>query len=144
MRTSLAPLLFGLLIAACSGEPGQPAGYDPPTPKSTDWSRQLRELYDSAKEKSEAVPPDIFEWARDDVQRIGDWEYLVVSLPEDDDDGALATALNELGKERWEVFWIDGQAGGFRAFLKRPTRSYLRVIPLAELRRLVPGWGGGE
>lgn len=108
---------------------------------SEEWSRRMLELYETAREKGDKIPGDAYEWARDDVQRIGDWEYLIVRLPGDEDDEVLAASLNELGKERWEAYWVEPRGDGLRVFLKRRARSYLQVIPFAELRRLVPGWG---
>jgi len=51
----------------------------------------------------------------------------------------LAEQLNALGRDRWEVFWLDPAGSDLRVFLKRPVRSYLRQVPLSELQRLLPG-----
>ena len=121
---SLAALL---LAVACSSE--QP---------SEDLQRQIRELYRQAKDAGESVPTDAYEWARSDLQKMGDWEYMLLRLDGADDE-AMQVRLNELGTDRWEVFWMQPVGSGFRVFLKRPARSYLRHVPLSELSRIVPG-----
>ncbi|MDJ0848297.1 MAG: hypothetical protein QNK04_07975 [Myxococcota bacterium] len=124
-----AALLLALLCA-CRAEPGEP----PVT--AEDLQSQIQALYERALEAGEDVPADAYDWAVQDAQRIGDWEYDVVRLP--DDDATLHAKLNELGGERWEAYWVDREGGELRIFLKRPARSYLRMIPLSELGRLVP------
>ena len=41
-----------------------------------------------------------------DLENIGDWEYKVIDLT-DGCAAAMETTLNELGNDRWEVFWIE-------------------------------------
>ena len=83
------------------------------------------------------------EWAKEDIQRWGDWEYRVVVLPEGEA-RALEAQLNEYGEERWEVFWVDREGGNLKIFLKRPSKSYLRSIPLSELGKAISGDGSSE
>ena len=116
-RASLLSCLTAFLIA-CGGEPGQPSQAD----KAME---QVKQLYEEAKKRA---PDDAVEWAKEDIQRWGDWEYRVVVLPEGEA-GALEAQLNEYGEERWEVFWVDRDAGNLRIFLKRPSKSYLRGLP---------------
>ena len=127
---SLLPLAF-----ACSDLP------DAPIEGSESLQDQIRELYERARRSGEEVPADAYEWAREDIEKIGDWEYRVLAV-ESVGDRALEEQLNELGSDRWEAFWIEPRPGGLRVVLKRPSRSYLRHVPLQELRHLIPG--GGE
>jgi len=122
---------FGLL-AACEPEHGS----SPPL-TSEDLREKLQELYEAARDAGEDVPADAYAWARSDVQRIGDWEYQLVRL-DSDSDAEIVARFNELGAERWEVFWMEPQGPQLRVFLKRPSRSYLRLLPLSDLSRLVP------
>ncbi len=133
-RAGLVTLALLLLAAlgACRAETG-----DETPLTAEDLQAQLQALYDRAVEAGEDVPADAYDWAREDVQRIGDWEYDIVRLA--DDDATVAQRLNELGSERWEAYWIERQGGELRIFLKRSSRSYLRLLPLSELGRLVPG-----
>lgn len=132
MRPHVACAAF-LWTLACN--PGAP-----PPETAPELQEQIIQLYERARESGEAVSGDVYEWAREDVERIGDWEYRVVRH-DDDGDASIEAALNELGSERWEVVWIERRSGALRLFLKRPRRSFLRHLPLSELPRLVPGLG---
>ena len=96
-------LLVPLALAGCASDPDSP-------PSSSDQvealKERVRELYRQARESGQQVPQDALEWARQDVRRIGDWEYKIEELPREDPQARQAR-LNELGAERWEVFWIE-------------------------------------
>ena len=85
-------IVLGHLLSACETD----------SQESSAAQRALDELqskYDAlVKDKVDAP----VEWAKDDIENIGDWEYRVVNLsyasPED-----LETQLNEYGNDRWEV-----------------------------------------
>jgi len=125
---------------------GCSSGEDLPVPgegfSREDLERRMRELYDRAREAGDEVPADVVEWAQQDVARIGDWEYRVLRV-QDTGDAALEERLGELGRERWQVFWLERRGDAYRVFLKRPARSYLQRVPLSDLRRLVPSGGPG-
>jgi hypothetical protein len=125
----LAPLL---LLLACGFDEGAPGRL----PASLE--EVVERLYQRAREAGEEVPPDAMEWAREDLERAGDWEYRVVRL-ESDDDAAIEARHAALGAERWEAFWVERSSAGRRIFLKRRAVSYLRTLPLSELGRLFPG-----
>jgi len=103
------------------------------------WER-AREFYDRAREAGEEAPAGVARWTAEDIGRIGDWEYLSERI-ETADPQQLTERLNELGAERWEVYWQERSADGesFVVYMKRPARSYLRHVPIGELLRLVPG-----
>ena len=151
---SIAAALFALAVAVgCEDLPDAPiAGKDDERPRSSppesqvhegleSIQDQIRELYEKARRSGEDVPADAYEWARGDIEKIGDWEYRILRVARGDD-AALEAQLNELGTERWEAFWIDPRPDGLWVVLKRPVRTYLRHIPFSELRHLIPG--GGE
>ena len=98
----------------------------------------LDELQKFVEEVRQRTPEDPVEWAKEDLERYGDWEYRVVTLAELEPD-ALEDELNELGQERWEVFWVERTDQGLSLFLKRPTVSYLRGVPFSEIGRAIPG-----
>jgi len=81
---------------------------------------------------------DPVQWAADDFENLGDWEYRVeilsFSAPED-----LADQLNEFGNDKWELVWLDRAPGGFLAVLKKPSISYIGKIPLSALGKIVIG-----
>lgn len=115
-------------FAACDREPGEPSRVE----------EALEELQRLAEETRERAPEDAVEWAREDLERYGDWEYRVVTLAELEAD-ALEEELNELGQERWEVFWVEHTDQGLSLLLKRPAVSYLRAVPFSEIGRVIPG-----
>ena len=87
---------------------------------------------------------DPVKWAAEDFENIGDWDYRVVDIDADTPE-AIESELNALGDERWEVFWIERTATGYRVMLKKPSISYLSKIPLSQLGRfIVPGPGESE
>ncbi len=96
---------------------------------------ELRSLYDKALEEA---PDDPVEWVKEDIARYGDWEYRVVVI-DDMGVGELEDGLNELGAERWEVFWMERTGGNLIVFVKRPTKSYLRSVPLSGLGKALSG-----
>ena len=116
------------LSAACSRDPGEPS-------RAEQALAELQRLVDEAREMT---PEDPVEWAKEDLERYGDWEYRVVALAELEAD-ALEEELNGLGQERWEVFWIERTDQGLSLLLKRPAVSYLRAVPFSEIGRAIPG-----
>jgi len=136
--TRRKPGRLGLLIAGLTAALG--SGCEPvdePSRSPGALREQIEALYDRAREAGEDVPTDALEWARSDMKRIGDWQYRIARLPLGPD-AELAAALDALGEERWEAFWIEPKERELRVFLKRPSRSYLRMVPLGELGRLAP------
>ena len=124
----LAALLgVACIFTACYSEPGEL-----PRPE-----RVLEELQRIIEEVRQRTPEDPVDWAKEDLERYGDWEYRVVALAELEAD-ALEDELNELGQERWEVFWVERTDQGLSLLLKRPTVSYLRAVPFSEIGRAVP------
>ena len=128
-------LLALLTIMACSEN--ESGGGSKPSTAEQAWE-EIKNLYENVKGVRDTTPEEIVDWAKADIQRIGDWEYKVITVTAADDD-ALEKRFNEFGQERWEIFWVerDGQ-GNLRVFLKRSARSYLRSIPLPDLSKLVP------
>lgn len=131
--------MFALgVLAACEAEPGGDAPLAP-----MDLRERIQELYETAREAGDDVPSDAYEWAKSDIEKIGDWEYRIVRL-DAESDAAILERLDALGSERWEAFWLEREGAELRVFLKRPARSYLRLLPISELSRLVPIGEGGS
>lgn len=107
---------------------------DASEPSATD--RALNDLQSKYDELVEDKLESPVQWATDDLENIGDWEYRVVELP-DADSELLEETLNALGNDRWEVFWIENVRNDYRVILKRPSRSYLSRIPLSQIGRFV-------
>ena len=102
---------------------------------------EVQRLYQSAKETGERVPKNIYDWIRQDIENLGDWQYRVVEL-ETSDSKSVEGKLNELGQERWECIWVQPSLKTTRLFLKRPVRSYLTTLPLSQLLKLIPSGEG--
>ena len=139
IKSGFLLLLPAVVLAGCASDPDLPAS---PDDRVAALKERVRELYQQARESGQKVPKDALEWARQDLHRIGDWEYKIVDLPREVSHSRQAR-LNELGSERWEAFWMEPVRDGTRVYLKRRSRSWLEKLPLSELRRLVPS-GGGE
>ncbi len=121
---------------------GVPAGAQEPGPTDDKpvWDKVVA-LYEQAKEAGETAAEDVYEWAREDVDKIGDWEYKVEHLS-NPNHIALEKKLNELGAERWEAVWIDRQGPNLIVTLKRPSRTWLNRLPLGQLIKAAAGAGG--
>ena len=125
-----------LFTAMACSENGSGGGSKPSAAEQA-WE-EIEKLYEKVKGVGDTTPQEIVDWAKEDIQRIGDWEYKVISVAAADDE-ALEKRFNEFGRERWEIFWVErDNRGDFRVFLKRSARSYLRSIPLSDLSKLVP------
>ncbi len=118
-------------LVACTQEPGEPSRTD-------QMLEELQGLLEAARERA---PDDAVEWAKEDLERYGDWEYRVISVANLEPE-ALETELNALGEERWEVFWVERTDQGLNLMLKRPAVSYLRAVPFSEIGRAIPGGEG--
>ncbi len=132
-------LLLTVALAGCASDPDLPAS---PDDRMAALKQRVQKLYQQARESGQQVPKDALEWAQQDLNRMGDWEYKIVDLPREDPE-SRQTRLNELGSERWEAFWMEPAGNGIRVYLKRRSKSWLEKIPLSELRRLWPSGAGG-
>ena len=130
---------FVLILASATIVAAQEGSGTDPEADSDVWA-EIRTLYEKAKETGEQVPGDVVAWLKQDLDRIGDWEYrlLVVSSLSND---KLEAKLNELGADRWECFAVLHDDGTIRLFLKRPVKSYLKLVPITDLWKLVPSGG---
>ena len=108
---------------------------------------ELQRRYESLQQQFEELTSDQLdapvEWAQEDLENIGDWEYRVVEIGRLSAEELEAT-LNELGNERWEVIWIDDNLTGKTIILKRPAVSVLSKLPLSALGRLLMRDSGGQ
>ena len=132
--------VLGLLLVVSFSAPIS-SQEDPGEAAETGVWDEVERLYESAKETGERVPKDIYDWIREDIENLGDWEYRVVEL-ENSDAKSLEGQLNELGQERWECIWVQTSGKTTRFFLKRPVRSYLKTLPLSQLLKLIPTGDG--
>jgi hypothetical protein len=138
----IPPCLAAIALALALAAPA--AAQEDMTDEESLWTQVLA-LYQEAKGTSETAAEDVYEWAREDMKSIGDWEYKVEYFS-NPNHLALEKQLNELGTDRWEVVWIDRQGPNLIVTLKRPSRTWLNKLPLGQLLKLVAPGGdaGGE
>ena len=135
---------MALALSSTMGCSAKEPGTEGKPSRATQAWKEIEKLYEKAKEAGDTTPGDVVDWAKGDIQRIGDWEYRIVTVATAGDD-VLEKRFNELGRDRWEIFWVERfRRGNLRLFLKRPARSYLKSIPLSGLSKLVPGGGDGQ
>ncbi|RZV38890.1 MAG: hypothetical protein EX272_01495 [Chromatiales bacterium] len=120
-------------LAACENESQEPSA----AAKALD---DLQAKYDELVKDKVDVPVD---WAAEDLENIGDWEYRVENIPYSSPED-FAAQLNVLGNERWEVIWLERTPDGFLAILKKPSISYLSKVPLSEIGKYVIGISDGQ
>jgi hypothetical protein len=141
MRYATAALLGLILLTAPTGVPAQEEkGEEQKDPNLWD---QVLTFYESAKEQGEQVPKDVYEWVRNDLGSVGDWEYKLFEL-QSADTATIEKKLNELGTDRWECLWVQPVGVKTRFYMKRPSRTYLKNLPLSQLLKMIPAGGGGE
>ena len=125
--------LLALGVSACQSEVEETSAAQ----KAMD---ELQKKYTELVDDNIDVPID---WATEDIENIGDWEYrvenLAFSTPEE-----LTSKLNELGNDRWEVIWLQRTPEGYFAVMKKPSISYLSKIPLSQLGKLMIGGSDGS
>ena len=101
----------------------------------------VRELYQRARDSGETVSENMWEWAKDDVTKVGAWEYRIVEL-DATDLVFMEAELNRLGSARWECIWIETLGTKKRFFMKKARRSYLKHIPAGDLLKMIPKGDG--
>ena len=74
MFKSSAPVSIAVLVLSLAGAP-TPA-QEAESEDTGIWS-QVVALYEQAKQAGETAAEDVYEWAREDLEAIGDWEYKV-------------------------------------------------------------------
>ena len=86
-----AAVLLSHALSGCQKESQEPSAAQ----RAVD---EVQAKYEELLKDKVDVPLD---WATDDLENIGDWEYRVVRISYDSTDD-LEAQLNELGNERWE------------------------------------------
>ena len=126
-------MVISLVLSGCGGEADEQSAAD----------KALEELQTKYDELTQKEIDNPVQWAADDLENIGDWEYKVEEFSSSDPE-ELEAVLNDLGDERWEVIWIEKNADGYVVFLKKPSVSYLNKIPFASFGRFIIDDSGAE
>ena len=75
-------------------------------------------------------------WVKGDIENIGDWEYKIVAFG-DKAHPELEKELNQLGKSRWQCFWVEANAKNKVFYFKRSKISYIQKMPAGELLEII-------
>ena len=111
------------------------------------YSEKLKEVYEKglkgAKDKYAETVGDgkkltdkSKEWMLKDIENIGDWEYKVVTLGTEETK-QVENNLNELGRDRWQCFWVESNKKQKSFYFKRTKMSYLSKIPTGAILRIM-------
>jgi hypothetical protein len=109
---------------------------------SLEWATGTFELL---KKQGATTAGSVQEWAMEDYQAMGAWEYKVVPLLPTTEHEQTESELNKLGADRWECFSVvppTEPGTPCLYYLKREKKSYLKSLPMKDLMRLVPLMGG--
>jgi len=79
----------------------------------------IKKKFEEAKSDDKELSDKAKEWIEEDIKKIGDWEYMVLSIKYEGT-VKLEQKLNELGNERWECFWFKKKMKHLFLFLRDP------------------------
>lgn len=103
--------------------------------------RTLREIFQKAKEQGTTTAQDITEFVKEDIAKLGAWEYTSRTIGHEKPN-EIVTMLNHMGRQKWECFWVDRQKNQTVLYFKKSPRSYISRIPFRDLIRYLPELGG--
>lgn len=141
---SSALLLVTVGIGAAGGSHAQTEpDEEPAAAAQSATDRAIEELsaaYEGLAGLLNQSSDEAVERVQEDIENLGDWEYRIVEFPNGPAE-MQEQQLNELGNDRWEVYWVQPGTNYVRFFLKRPATSYLSRVPLSTLMRVLAGAG---
>ena len=120
--------MIAIIVASCAVLMSCGVSDDNAPSMSKRYTAKVQEIYEKLKASGEAVPDNIVDWIKEDIEKIGAWEYKFVHSDADPDSG-VENMLNDLGQKRWDCFWIERRGKGLTLYLKRPVKSYVSTIP---------------
>ncbi|GEM_PF-4817412 len=89
------------------------------------YLERAMQLYKETAGEDAVMPEDAQQWVMEDLKKIGDWEYQVLRISDRDPD-RIQAAMNELGSQRWECFFVRTVDGAALYHFKRQKTSYLQ------------------
>ena len=81
------------------------------------YSEKIIALYERLKESSKQAMNKYSDWVSQEP-RAGVWEYKILRM-EESSLQEVENALNYLGENGWECFWVERVDSRFRFYLKR-------------------------
>lgn len=100
----------------------------------------LRDMFLRAKEQGTTTANNVIEFVKEDISRLGSWQYTSRTVTNEDPSQVVAM-LNRMGASKWECFWVDKQPTETTLYFKKSPRSYVSSIPFKDLIRYLPELG---
>lgn len=104
----------------------------------TGCDKPLEQLDPKAIEDSFEELQSGFKYSKEELMKLRQVDYKVVSLDKAQSDEQLAATLSQLGKDRWNCFEVVYINDELKVFCSRPTETPLRYIP-SSLRHSISG-----
>jgi hypothetical protein len=95
-----------------------------------------KKLYEKNFGDGKGLTEQTKEWVKEDIENMGDWEYKIVAFG-DKATTKMEKALNQLGNERWQCFWVEPSGKDKVFYFKRTKKSYIQKIPAGDLLRII-------
>jgi hypothetical protein len=124
---SLIRILLLILIFTGAGCQRSENGGNQP-----DLARELERTFEQLKTTLSEMadkPSQMKDLTSDEIEKLFNFEYLVVDLPAKMPSPDLEKKLNQLGEERWDCFQIERLETKIAISCKRRPKTYLRYIP---------------
>ena len=88
-------------------------------------------LGDFAKKFQNKAPSteEIQSMTQEELEKLSAFEYKVEDFNKSMSASDVESALQTLGRDRWECFQVIQVEDNIRVFCKRPPKTYLRYIP---------------
>jgi hypothetical protein len=132
-------VLLGFICCATFAEDKTSAEKEPESSQQESYWEKTKNYYNELTEKGiDKTGEDAKTWVKEDLEKIGDWEYKIVIVKENNLE-KLQNRLNEFGSARWECYWQETGKEGRLFFFKRKKISYLQRIPIGNLLRSYQG-----
>lgn len=103
-----------------------------------DSSRPAKEAVRDLEKQLDTLSKSVSDFVQDpsipeEVKKLQQFEYQIVTVPGDVAPAALEATLSELGKNRWDCFHVErltrGEKQELMLFLKRRPDTPLKYVP---------------
>jgi hypothetical protein len=103
----------------------------------------IKEYYEESKETTAEISKEAYDWLKQDISKIGGWDYHIFSVT-DMGDEEIQNTLATMGQERWNLVSAVANDGRIVFILKRQQKSYVNVLPAKDVLKLMSDTGIGE
>ncbi len=91
-------------------------------------SKNLSEINSTISKGYQQKEEQLSNLANSEIEKLHAVEYHVFELGKDETTAQHQEKLNEIGKERWDCFFIDKTSEFHRVYCRRTPKSYLRYL----------------